>query len=121
MKKIIANYVSTTSGGANWYSVSTNNLTADLLEYFQERAERKPDYCKITDETVQWCTQFEWADQLAISTVISKSSGQLCLKTEPILTAEQRREAAQKLAKAKPQTAAPRVMSTIDVDITPEF
>lgn len=115
MKTIIANYVRTTSGGANWYSVSTSKLTPELLEYFAGKAERSPQYCKISEETVEWCTQFEWADQLALSTAISKS-GQLCLKTEPILTAEQRREAAQKLAKAKPQAAAATA-----VDTEPEF
>jgi hypothetical protein len=116
MKQIIATYIRTTSGGANWYSVPTGALSAELLEYFAGKAERSPEYCKITEETVQWCTQFEWADQLSISAVISKSSGQLCLKTEPILTAEQRREAAQKLAKVKPQAAAATA-----VDTEPEF
>lgn len=118
MKTIIANYVRTTSGGANWYSVSTSKLTPELLEYFQGKAERSAQYCKISDDEVSWCTQFEWADQLAISAAISKSSGNLCLNTEPILTPEQRREAAQKLAKAKPQVA-PSAAKAVDTE--PEF
>ena len=119
MKKIIANYVSTTSGGANWYSVSLKDLSDDLLEYFQNRAESKPDYCKITDDSVNWCTSFEWADQLSLTAYVSTKTGLLGLKCEPILTAEQRRVAS---AERKAQIAAPRVIaSTIDVDITPEF
>lgn len=118
MKQIIATYIRTTQGGANWYSVPTSSLTADLLEYFQERAQRKPDYCKVSDEAVQWCTSFEWADQLALSTYISKSSGQLCLKCEPVLTAEQRRTAAEGLRKQFPADA---TTTTKSVDVEPEF
>jgi hypothetical protein len=117
MKTIIANYVRTTQGGANWYSVSTSKLTPELLEYFQGKAERSPQYCKVSEETVSWCTQFEWADQLAISTVISKSSGQLCLRCEPVLTAEQRRTAAEGLRKQFPADAT----TTTSVDVEPEF
>jgi hypothetical protein len=104
MKTIIANYVRTTQGGANWYSVSTSKLTPELLEYFQGKAERSPQYCKVSEETVSWCTQFEWADQL-------------CLRCEPVLTAEQRRTAAEGLRKQFPADAT----TTTSVDVEPEF
>jgi len=120
MTQIIANYVSTTSGGANWYSVSTNKLTTELIEYFQNRAASKPDYCKINEDSVSWCTSFEWADQLALSTYISKTSGQMGLKCEPILTAEQRRVAT---AERKAQTTAPKAVAAAinNVDVSAEF
>lgn len=118
MKTIIANYVRTTQGGANWYTVRTSNLTEELLQYFQERASRKPDYCKVSDESVDWCTSFEWADQLALSAYVSKSSGQLCLRCEPVLTAEQRRASAEGLRKKFP---ADTTTTTTSVDVEPEF
>lgn len=95
---VYAKYIRTTGQGANWYEAPVSQMTEDLLQYFQERASRKPDFCKMDDEKVSWCTSFEWADQLALSTFTS-NAGKLCLKCDPILTAEQRREQANKLKK----------------------
>lgn len=113
---IIASYVSTTNAGANWYSVKIADLTSDLMEYFQDRALRSPDYTIISDEDVRWCTQFLCEDNYAISTGISKN-GNVYLDAKPVLSAEQRRQAM--LARtAKSTTAVTKaVVDSIDVDL----
>lgn len=113
---VIANYIRTTSQGANWYEVPVNQMTEDLLQYFQERATRKADYCKITDDTVSWCTSFEWATQLSLSTFIS-DKGNLCLKCDPILSAEERRKAAEEKKKEYPTTKVKVVSTPIHIDL----
>ena len=74
----------------NWYYVPTAQLTEELLQYFTGKAERSPQYCKISTDTVCWTTQFEWADQLEISATYSKK-GMLCLNTSAVETQEERR------------------------------
>jgi hypothetical protein len=111
----IAKYIRTTGQGANWYEAPVSQMTNDLLQYFQERATRKSDYCKITEDTVSWCTSFEWADQLSLSTFIS-NQGKLCLKCDPILSVEQRREQAQKLKDKQPAKKVTATSIEIDPD-----
>jgi hypothetical protein len=119
---VIANYIRTTSQGANWYEVAVNQMTEDLLQYFQERAMRKPDYCKITDDTISWCTSFEWADKLSLSTFVSKE-GNLCLKCDPILSSEERRKQVEDKKKEYPTTKVKAVSTPIQVDLDdlPDF
>ena len=113
---VYAKYIRTTGQGSNWYEAPVSQMSADLLQYFQERASRVPDFCKIDDEKVRWCTMYEWADQLALSTFTS-SAGKLCLKCDPILTVEQRREQAMNLKKENPTpTKVVKGASDIEVD-----
>lgn len=99
----------------NWYHVPTEKLTEDLLKYFAGRAERSPLYCKITDESVSWTTQFEWADQLEISAACSKT-GMLCLNTTPVETQEERKQRVMELKAKFKKTAV--VTKTPDVDVS---
>jgi hypothetical protein len=112
----IAQYVRTTSAGSNWYSVKISDLTSDLMEYFQERSERSPDYTIISDEEVMWCTQFLCEDKYSLSTGISKE-GNVYLKTDAILSAADRRAAMLALKATKPTTVAKSVVDSIDVDL----
>jgi hypothetical protein len=119
---VIATYIRTTSQGANWYEAPVSQMTSDLLEYFQGRATREPDYTKITDDTISWCTSFEWADKLSLSTFIS-SAGKLCLKCDPILSAEERRKQVEEKKKDHPTTKVKAVSAPIQVDLDdlPDF
>jgi len=100
---------------SNCYHVPTAELTEELLEYFAGRAERSPLYCKFTDDSVSWTTQFEWADQLEISAVYSKQ-GMLCLKTTPVETQEQRRQRVTELKSQYKKKAV--VTKTSDVEVS---
>ena len=113
---IIASYVSTTKAGANWYSVAIADLTSDLMEYFQDRAMRSPDYTIISDEDVRWCTQFLCEDKYAISTGISKN-GNVFLDAKPVLSAADRRAAMLARTAAKPATASKTAVDSIDVEL----
>jgi len=85
------------------------------MEYFQDRAMREPDYTIISDEDVRWCTQFLCEDNYAISTGISKN-GKTYLATQPVLTAEQRRQAMRERTKST-TTVTKAVVDSIDVDL----
>jgi hypothetical protein len=113
---IIASYVSTTNAGANWYSVKISDLSSDLMEYFQDRADRSPDYTIISDEDVMWCTQFLCEDRYAISTGISKN-GNVYLDTKPVLSAADRRAAMLARTAAKPTSVSKAAVDSIDVEL----
>ena len=100
---------------SNWYHVPTAELTEELLAYFAGRALRSPLFCKFTDDSVSWTTQFEWADQLEIKAVYSKE-GKLCLNTTPVETQEQRRKRVTEL-KSEYRTKAV-VTKTPDVEVS---
>jgi hypothetical protein len=104
----------------NWYHVPTAELTEDLLEYFAGKAERSPLYCKFTDDSVCWTTQFEWADKLEITAAYS-SKGMLCLNTTPVETQEERRqrvlELKSKFKKSAVVTKAPADIIVTDSDL----
>lgn len=116
MPHCIATYVRTTSNGAHWYSAPIAGMPSDVLEYFQNRAIREPNYTIITDTEVKWSTQFLCEDNYALSTGIS-SEGNVYLKTDAILSAEQRRQAMQDRKKAKPAVATTSAVSSIDTDL----
>lgn len=116
MATTIANYVRTTSNGSNWYSVNIADCSADVMEYFQDRAMREPDFTIISDETISWCTQFLCEDKYAISTGISKN-GKVFLKTEAILSAADRRAAMQAKKAAQPTSVSKTAVDSIDVDL----
>jgi len=112
----IASYVRTTDAGSNWYSVNIADCTADVIEYFQERAMREPDFTIISDETISWCTQFLCEDNYAISTGISKN-GKVFLKTDAILSAEERRKVMQAKKATQPKSVSKTAVDSIDVDL----
>lgn len=116
MATTIANYVRTTSNGSNWYSVNIADCSADVMEYFQDRAMREPDFTIISDETISWCTQFLCEDKYAISTGISKN-GKVFLKTEAILSAEDRRKAMQAKKATQPKSVSKTAVDSIDVEL----
>ena len=116
MPHCIATYVRTTDGGANWYSAPVSDMTSDVLEYFQDRAMRSPNYTIITDDEVQFCTQFLCEDKYSLSTGISKS-GNTFLKTDAILSASDRRQAMLDRKKANPAVATKSAVSSIDTDL----
>lgn len=116
MATTIANYVRTTSNGSNWYSVQIADCTSDVLEYFQERAMREPDYTIISDTEVMWCTQFLCEDKYALSTGISKN-GNVFLKTDAILSAADRRAAMQAKKAAQPTSVPKAAVDSIDVEL----
>jgi hypothetical protein len=106
---IYANRIRTTGTGSNWYEVSLSDLTAELLEYFEQRALRDERWTVFTEESVQWCTQFEFADKL-----------NPFLKCSPEYTLEERKEMAMaarnKLRKSAPASASAKI--EIDADDT---
>lgn len=116
---IYANRIRTTGTGSNWYEVSLSDLTAELLEYFEQRALRDERWTVFTEESVQWCTQFEFADKLSIELGISKV-GNPFLKCSPEYTLEERKEMAMaarnKLRKSAPASASAKI--EIDADDT---
>lgn len=112
----IAQYVRTTANGSNWYSVRISDLTSDLMEYFQDRADRSPDYTIILTDEITWCTQFLCEDKYALSTGISKN-GNVFLKTDAILSAADRRAAMQAKKAAQPTTTSKAAVDSIDVEL----
>lgn len=112
----IANYVRTTSNGSNWYSINITDCTSDVMEYFQDRAMRSPDYTIISDTEVMWCTQFLCEDKYALSTGISKN-GNVFLKTDAIMSAADRRAAMQAKKAAQPTTVSKAAVDSIDVEL----
>lgn len=110
--------IATLKQGTNgWYSVPTASLSEELLQYFTDKAGRTPKFCRFTEDAVEWQTQFEWADRLGLEAAISEKTGNLFLKTTPILTQAERKEMVlEKQAKfRKPEVAKPAVNS---IDIT---
>lgn len=116
MPHCIATYQRTTSNGANWYSAKIAGMPVDVLEYFQGRALREPNYTIITEDEVRWSTQFLCEDNYALSTGISKE-GNIFLKTDAILSPEQRRQALKERKDAKPAVASATSVSSIDTDL----
>jgi hypothetical protein len=109
---VVANYIRTTSAGANWYGASLTEIQRDakLLQYFTEKQAR--DLIKglttvVFDEAadqLSWCTQFESADILHLTAEISQKTGNLFLKTSSVLTLEQRQALVQSKKAAQPTT-----------------
>ena len=116
MPHCIATYQRTTANGAHWYSASIEGMPSDVLEYFQDRAMREPNYTIITEDEVRWSTQFLCEDKYALSTGISKS-GNIFLKTDAILSASDRRQAMLDRKNAKPAVANKSAVSSIDTDL----
>jgi hypothetical protein len=126
---IYATRIHTSGTGSSWYEVPLSDLTAELLEYFENRllrneqdiAMKKTKFIStvFTEESVKWCTQFEFADVLSIELGISKA-GNPFLKCSPEYTLDQRREmviaARNKFRKSAPASASAKI--EIDADDT---
>ena len=112
----IAHYIRTTGAGSNWYSINITDCTSDVMEYFQDRAMREPDFTIISDTEITWCTQFLCEDKYAVSTKISKD-GNVYLKTDAILSAADRREAMQAKKAAQPTSVSKSAVDSIDVEL----
>ncbi len=123
---ITAMYIRTTSAGANWYGASLSEISANLLtlQYFTEKLSRdsaKGYTTVIFDEVadqLRWCTQFESADTLHIEGAINPKTGNLFLRTQAVLTLEQRQAAvAARKAASNASTVRKPVVSAEDAEL----
>lgn len=114
-----ASYIRTTGSGNNWYEVNISDLTAELQEYFMMRADRDSRYTIIGEKTIQWSTQFEFADQLLLEGVEMATNG-LRLKCSAVLSVADRRALAAEARKSLKKPASVAASASSKISINPE-
>ena len=84
----------TTGLDSNWYQVNISDLTAEMVDYFNQRALRDNGrYTKIKETTITWSTQFESAKTIILLGVEHTDKGAY-LQTAAKLSDAERREIA---------------------------
>lgn len=112
-----AKHVGTSSSGlSNWYQVNIADLTSEMREYFVAKANRDPLSCKIDDETIRWCTQFNGADFVELVPHVNKQGLNTIIFRDVLNEETRMKRAAEARALYKKPTIKREAAEQIDVD-----